>query len=518
MVQSYTNSMDGEGMVEYGGDAMSGAEPISGERKLGGGSNRRSVGISLGDRIAEQAYQLDAAMHRLLADLRNFDAAGHWADQGAASCASWLAWRVGWDLGTAREHVRVARALGTLPLVDAALAAGRLSYSKVRALTRVATPATEAALVDDALQTTAAQLELICRKLRAVQRLGAMSADEVQARRLVSRRERDDGMVVIEAVLPADEAAVVWAAIEHEAGRADDATASVERRGDSGSDPDERPQADEVPAGVPAETPTPLLTTARVRPTRCHADGLVAMAQAVLRGESPARSPIELVLTISRDALAAQPACASAGTGAGLPMPTSTPTSAPAIGCFADGTAVGAETARRLACDCGVVHMATDVDGTPLSVGRRTRSIPTAIARALSQRDAHCRFPGCTNRRFLDGHHLTHWIDGGATALDNLCRLCARHHRFVHEHGYRVELRDGEPVFFRRGREVYGEPPRIIDASRAWPAIRAANAALAIDATTGRCAWDGRPVDYGRVVDDLLSLERRAAADTAPAQ
>jgi hypothetical protein len=142
---------------------------------------------------------------------------GHWADEGAASCASWLAWRVGWDLGTAREHVRVARALGTLPLVDAALAAGRLSYSKVRALTRVATPATEAALVDDALRTTAAQLETICRKLRTVQRLGSMSADDVRARRMVTRRERDDGMVVIEAVLPADEAVAVWAAIERAA-------------------------------------------------------------------------------------------------------------------------------------------------------------------------------------------------------------------------------------------------------------------------------------------------------------
>ncbi|MBL8620327.1 MAG: DUF222 domain-containing protein [Myxococcales bacterium] len=460
----------------------------------GGGATRRAAGTSLGDRIAEQAYQLDAAMHRLLADLREFDAAGHWADAGAASCASWLAWRVGWDPGTAREHVRVARALGTLPLIDAALAAGRLSYSKTRALTRVATPATEAALLDDALRTTAAQLEVICRKLRAVQRLGAMSADDVRARRMVARRDRDDGMVVIEAVLPADEAAAVWAAIEREAARA---TAATEP-GDLGGAPDTAPPADAL-TDVSAEAPAPVVGEARVPPALCRADGLVAMAQAVLRGASPARAPLELVLTISRDALAAPP---------GGSAPT---TSAPAIGCFADGTAVAAATARRLACDCGVVAMATDADGTPLSVGRRTRSIPTAIARALAQRDAHCRFPGCTNRRFLDGHHLTHWIDGGATALDNLCRLCARHHRYVHEHGYQVELRDGEPVFFHRGREVHGEPPRIIDASGAWAAIRAANAARAIDATTGQCAWDGRPVDYAWVVDGLVGLERRAA-------
>ena len=185
-----------------------------------GATARRRAHTALGDRIAERAFQLDAALHRLLTDLRAFDATGYWGDAGAASCASWLAWRVGWDPGTAREHVRVARALGELPRIDAALREGRLSYSKVRAITRVATPATEAALLEDARHTTAAQLELICRKLRAVQRLGEQSADDVRARRTVTRRDRDDGLVAIEAVLPPDEAAVVWAAIEHEAAQA----------------------------------------------------------------------------------------------------------------------------------------------------------------------------------------------------------------------------------------------------------------------------------------------------------
>ncbi len=151
-------------------------------------------------------------------------------------------------------------------------------------------------------------------------------------------------------------------------------------------------------------------------------------------------------------------------------------------------------------------------------MGRRTRSIPAAINRALARRDATCRFPGCTNRRFLAGHHLTHWIHGGATALENLCRLCPSHHRFVHEHGYRVELREGEPVFFHRGRQVHAEPPRVaggghaIDSARAWAAIRAREEAHAIDATTGQCAWDGEPVDYAWVVDGLV---RMAASERA---
>src|SRR5215475_14107487 len=97
----------------------------------------------LGERIAEQAAHLDAAMHQLLTDLREFDQRGGWHRQGAASCAHWLAWRVGWDLVTAREHVRVARKLPDVPAIDDALRRGQVSYAKVRAMVRVASPANE---------------------------------------------------------------------------------------------------------------------------------------------------------------------------------------------------------------------------------------------------------------------------------------------------------------------------------------------------------------------------------------
>src|SRR5215813_13617899 len=126
----------------------------------------------LGERIAEQAAHLDAAMHRLLADLRAFDARGGWHVQGAASCAHWLAWRVGWDLVTARDHVRVARKLAEFSLIDDALRRGEVSYSKVRAMLRVATPANELLLLDHARLMTASQLEALCRKYAVVQRHG----------------------------------------------------------------------------------------------------------------------------------------------------------------------------------------------------------------------------------------------------------------------------------------------------------------------------------------------------------
>ena len=102
------------------------------------------------------------------------------------------------------------------------------------------------------------------------------------------------------------------------------------------------------------------------------------------------------------------------------------------------GVDVSAETSRRLACDAAVVVLHEGADGSALDVGRKTRSIPPAIRRALSARDTGCRFPGCTARH-CDAHHLVHWADGGRTSLDNLVLLCRRHHRLLHEGGYRIE-------------------------------------------------------------------------------
>ena len=122
---------------------------------------------ALADAIAEVAVQLDVATHTLLTHLRRFDEVGGWGRQGALTCAQWLSWRIGMGVGMARERVRIAHALGKLPLVDAAMARGELSYSKVRAITRTATEKTEATLVEMARCSTAAQLEKICRLCRA---------------------------------------------------------------------------------------------------------------------------------------------------------------------------------------------------------------------------------------------------------------------------------------------------------------------------------------------------------------
>jgi hypothetical protein len=151
----------------------------------------------LGDEIAELSAHLDAATARLLELIRAFDARADW-NTGFRSCAAWLSWRVGLDLGAARERVRVARALGTLPLFTQALARGELSYAKVRALTRVATPETEARLLAVGRAGTAAHVERIVRGWRCVDRRAeAREAKRRHVSRALHVYQDEDGMVVV---------------------------------------------------------------------------------------------------------------------------------------------------------------------------------------------------------------------------------------------------------------------------------------------------------------------------------
>src|SRR5204862_4034110 len=172
----------------------------------------------LGDEIAELSAHLDAATARLLDLIREFDARGGW-NTGFSSCAAWLAWRVGLDLGAARERVRVARALATLPRLAQALAHGELSYSKVRALTRVATPDTEERLLAVGKAGGAEHVERIVRGWRRVDR---KAERREMTRRHVSRALRvypdEDGMVVIRGRLGAEVGEVVMRAVVAERG------------------------------------------------------------------------------------------------------------------------------------------------------------------------------------------------------------------------------------------------------------------------------------------------------------
>jgi hypothetical protein len=156
---------------------------------------------------------------------------------------------------------------------------------------------------------------------------------------------------------------------------------------------------------------------------------------------------------------------------------------------------------RRLGCDAALVRI-IEREGRPLAVGRRTRTIPPALRRALRRRDDGCCFPGCTHRRFLHAHHIRHWAHGGSTNLDNLVQLCPYHHRLVHEGGFRVERAGGRTVRFRR---PDGRPIPTVPRSRraAGPELEQQHRSRGLTVDAGTC----RPLSAGERIDYHLAVE-----------
>jgi hypothetical protein len=458
----------------------------------------------LANEIATLSAHLDAATQRLLACIRAFDESGGWERQGAVSCAHWLSWRVGLDLVTAREKVRVARALATLPRIDQALERGELSYAKVRAITRAATSANEERLLEMARHSTGAQLDRICRGYRQVAR-SLLEPGTLPEARSVWERLLPGGMVRIELVLHPDEAALVMEAVKKAqvalsaedspptppAARSPDVAsdtthASAEAARCSTTDADDTPGPS---TEAPPASPGPGLSGNA--PGASRADAFVHLARAFLAdgpgAERGAADPHQIFVHLDQDVLGDAGAYAAT---------------------LDDGTRLPAETLRRLACDAGLVATRTDGAGSVLDIGRRTRSIPPALRRALWLRDRGCRFPGCSHRRFLHGHHVRHWLGGGSTSLTNLVLLCSRHHRLVHEGGFTIErVQPGDALAFRepRGHLLPAIPPpeTIEDAVadlQAWAAERG----LEIGPDTGLSWWDGAVPDYDWAVSALL--------------
>ena len=371
---------------------------------------------ALGDRIAALAMQLHAATYELLVLLREFDQCTGW--HGVfASCAHWLHWRTGIDLGAAREKVRVGHALSGLPLISATMQRGVISYAKVRALTRVATPGNEAALLAFAKSGTAAHVERLVRAWRRVDdATAAAEADSRHLHRQLSTWTDDDGMVVIRGRLTPELGAIVQRALEAAADRL---------RSEGQTSPDTGCLADEV------------------TPAQRRADALGLLAEAALsadldRGTVGDRYQVMLHVDSPSDVAAGEPS----GEPARDRLSGTLEVDHGAVG-------VSAETSRRISCDASLVPMRHGADGTVLDIGRKTRTVPPSIRRALLARDQTCRFPGCTSRR-CDAHHVEHWLDGGPTSLDNLVLLCRRHHRAVHEGLVDVRLgADGALTFIR---------------------------------------------------------------------
>jgi 5-methylcytosine-specific restriction endonuclease McrA len=417
----------------------------------------------LGNEIAELSAHLDAATARLLDLIREFDARGGWGN-GFRSCAAWLTWRIGLDPGAARERVRVARALGTLPRLGQALARGELSYAKVRALTRVATPETEERLLAVGKAGTADHVERIVRGWRRVDRNAeARETARRHTRRTLYVYQDEDGMVVIRGRLEPEVGAVVMQAIAA-------ARETLYTR-----------------TNVVAEE-TPTLG-------QQHADALGLLAEVALHhGMDPGASAERYQVVVHVDAAVLIDA------------------DAPGQSVLQDGARVSAETSQRLACDASRVVMRHDPDGRIVEVGARTRTIPPALRRALHHRDGGCQFPGC-GVRYGQGHHIRHWAHGGPTMLSNLALLCRRHHRAVHEEGYQLDRGpDGELRFrWPNGEVMPAAPPPAAVPAAPVDDLRARNeeVGLHIDARTSMPGWLGERLDLTYAIDVLHPLACR---------
>ncbi len=325
---------------------------------------------------------INAATYELLVKIREFDERVGWAKWGLLSCAEWLAWRCDLSMATAREKVRVAHALKRLPKLSASFATGELSYSKVRILTRVANRDNEEALLAFALRHTASQVANRCRELRMGDVSSTDAAERAFANRaLFVRRNAERGVVTVTVELPLEAGELVDKALD-------------------------KARDDEC-----LEIPDLADTSWRKR----QADAFVTMLKEYLAGNGPASAQGDNhLVTIHVD----QSALAGDGGRSSLPI----------------------ESVKRLCCDGQAVVLSEDERGQPLSIGRKSRIVPTAIQRAVRARDRNtCTFPGCRNHRFLHCHHVEHWSSGGETSLDNLLLLCTRHHTLVHEGGFRID-------------------------------------------------------------------------------
>jgi hypothetical protein len=334
----------------------------------------------------------------MLVLVREFDDRFGWKKWSFKSCAEWLAWRSSIGLSAAREKVRSAHALRALPAISAAFADGRLSYSKVRALTRVAHLHDEDLLLAYALETTLPNVEERCRQIRNVAPDSVHHARRAwENRSLTVWRDEGRGTLRLTVEVPIEDGELIVRAL-------DCAVA-----------------AGEVTTDVDPDAIAESKGTAWCAQ---QADALVAVVKSYLDGSesegSATADHYQVVVHADARSLAG-------GVGhADLPI----------------------DTVKRLLCDGSLVLLTEDAEGDPLDVGRKQRTVSTPLRRALYARDRGCTFPGCHRKRYLDGHHVKHWVDGGETSLENTTLLCTHHHRLLHEGGFRIVRDEGGTLRF----------------------------------------------------------------------
>ncbi|QIB64636.1 DUF222 domain-containing protein [Kineobactrum salinum] len=459
----------------------------------------------LANEITLLAGQINAANHRLLKLIAQFDQRKGWSGGGTVrSCAHWLNWKCGIALSAAREKVRVAGCLESLPQIDTAFAAGEISYSKVRAMTRVATPENEDFLLRIAQYGTASHVEKVVGKYRQVTRKNDTDAElEQEAARKLVYYQDEDGMWIVHARLPQEAGSLLVKAIET-------VVAPVQEEKQAQLRAEYKRQSQEPASAenrqTPFETNEPFRFQELLEHTR--ADALIAISEhflatggtnaelAALKGSERC----QIVLHVDIETLRKQQHAADCEYSH----------------CNLDDRRwIAPHTARRLSCDTSLVTVLNDKNGNVLNIGRRSRTVPAAMSRALKMRDRTCRFPGCCESRYVDAHHIRHWVDGGETSLDNLVTLCRYHHRQLHRGAFTLSTQSNES-----GRRLVFKTPagRILETSLApqFPDASAETSGTAlrnivpdINARTAVTRWSGESCDYGMAVDALLQREMR---------
>jgi hypothetical protein len=441
------------------------------------------------------AGHIAAAECRFLQLLAEFDQRDGWAGDGIRSCAHWLSWRAGMSLRTAVEHLRVAHALRNLPQISEAFAVGQVSYSKVRAITRVTgsdsatltriaaeiaagtsdlrhttvtDPATaEQVLLNVALHGTASHVETV---VRAVRRRHTPPENHA-ARRALSWHWDADGSLVVRGRFTPDAGAALIAAIE----------ALLPVRTPI-AHPVQAPPEDLDERAVEQE-PGPAVDRVAAR----RADALLTLINGGgAAGPVVERGNAQVIVHVD------------AATGAAR---------------LQDGPEVPAATAERLACDARVQVLLNDRTRNRMYLGRNRRLATPAQIAALTVRDGDgCQFPGCTHTRHLHAHHVAHWLYGGRTDVDNLVLVCSFHHQQIHDHDYLIRWLAGRWEFHRPdgssiptvGAPLTGNTESLIEMHT--------RARLRIDHTTLTPDWDGERLDPDPILDALLTRRVKTAA------
>ena len=571
----------GSGLVvtEPSGSGLSAAEasvakPLVSVRPASGpGESGKKCPEALAAEITTLAGHLNAAQYRFLKLLEEFDREQGWAGPGVRSLAHWLSWKCGIGELVAREKVRVARALRELPMIDASFERGQISYSKVRAMTRAATPENEAQLLNIARHGTAEHMERLVRVYRRCRKRAEASPGETERR----REERfycfdeDDETMVFGGRVSVEQGRLLMKALDamiaemedDERAGGENVSAETSAAGIGASVSAETSAAaseknvsaetsvDGPEASVSAETPAADSGRNVSAETSAVASGKIVSAETLSGGRpgvephEPDTPPLKPLRVRRATALAqiAEHYLATRNRGARA-RPGATPLrSSDAYQVFVhvnandanpDNRINGAHTtytddrrciaphvARQLACDASRRTVLENERGEVLNIGRRSRIVPWHIAHALRIRDGGCRFPGCNQHRWTDAHHIHHWADGGETSLDNLVTLCRYHHRELHRDEYRIERGAGGELIFMDAQHQAIPPaihPQYGDRHGSSSVAEAGSATDATDATDAAVAAvaadSGSGVDSGSAADTVDTADTGSTADT----